>query len=63
MGLFLYPLRDPSFCEHRGRHGPFVNRELYQHFPGWEEMADCSVCGSTVAVSDERRDRRRGGDP
>ena len=66
MGLFLFPLKDPSFCEDRGRHGPFVNREIYLHLPGWEEMADCAMCGSTVPLprdmTDLRPDRRGHGD-
>ena len=36
-----------SVCEDRGYHGPFVNRKLYDLFPGWEGMGDCAVCGST----------------
>lgn len=51
MSTFLYPLKDPSYCQERGRHGPFVNRELYANFPGWETMAECSICGSTVDMS------------
>jgi hypothetical protein len=58
VSAFLYPLKDPSYCQQRGRHGPFVNRELYAHFPGWETMAECSICGSTVDVSGPSRARQ-----
>lgn len=48
MSLYRHPLWDPGECDRRGRHGPFVNADRFADFPGWEGMADCAMCGSTV---------------
>lgn len=49
--------QDAAVCEARGYHGPFIHREKYADFPGWEGMGDCALCRSTrlVAVEEARK--------
>jgi hypothetical protein len=49
---FVAP-ESPDFCEARGYHGPFCNLERYAHFPGWEGMGECLLCGGSVRAVPE----------
>lgn len=50
-------LWDPALCELRGYHGPFERQDAYDHFPEWEGMGECTLCGSCRHVPSEETRR------